>query len=246
MYFLKQFRGFFKIAKAYIKRARFQKLKRLFHTELIKTKYAYHFHWLGVRILQEPQDLQAFQEIIWKVKPELIIETGIAYGGSLVFSASMLALLEATGEIKKGEVAGVDVDFSYEKYNPKAILTHPLSKKIIMIEGSSTDKKIVERIAEIAKGRKTLIFLDSNHTHEHVLAELKAYAPLVSKGSYLMVGDTGIEDLSKKLKQKWGKGNPKTAVWEFLKENKNFEIDKEIESRLVMTGMPDGYLRRIK
>jgi cephalosporin hydroxylase len=235
-------------AKSYQKNDALQQAWQMFHKELVKAKYAYNFFWLGVPILQAPQDLQALQEIIWEVKPDLIIETGIAYGGSLIFSASMVAILEVCGEIKKGDVLGIDVDI--RPHNKEAILAHPLSKKITMFEGSSIDEKIIARVKEFAKNKKrVMVCLDSNHTHAHVLAELRAYAPLVSIGSYCIVGDTGIEDLPVGIisNRPWGKGNnPKTAVWEYLKENSNFEIDKMMDSKLILTGSPDGYLKCTK
>jgi len=187
------------------------------------------------------------QEIIWKVKPDLIIETGIAWGGSLIFSASMLAVLEYCDLIENGQVLGIDIDI--RSHNKEAILAHPLSKKITMFEGSSIDEKMINKVKAFAKNKKRIMLcLDSNHTHDHVLAELNAYAALVTQGSYCMVGDTGIEDLPDGMitDRPWGKGNnPKTAVWEFLKKNKNFIIDKTIESKLLFTGSPDGYLKRV-
>ncbi len=178
-------------AISYQKDDALQQAWQIFHKELVKAKYAHNFFWLGVPIIQAPQDLQASQEIIWEVKPDLIIETGIAYGGSLVFSASMLAILEVCGEIEKGDVIGIDIDI--RPHNRKAILAHPLSRKITMFEGSSIDDEIIARVREFAKAKeRVFVCLDSNHTHEHVLAELRAYAPLVSIGSYIMVGDTGI------------------------------------------------------
>jgi cephalosporin hydroxylase len=225
-----------------------QEARQNFHDELVKAKYAYNFFWLGVPIIQEPQDIQALQEIIWEVKPDLIIETGIAWGGSIIFSASMLTLLEASGEIEKGDVIGIDIDI--RSHNKAAILDHPLSKKITMLEGSSTDPEIINKVTELAKNKKkVMVCLDSNHTHDHVLAELKAYSPLISLGSYIIVQDTGVEDLpaGSTSERPWGKGNnPKTAVWEFLKENDHFKIDKIIESKLILTGSPDGFLKRIK
>ncbi len=218
------------------------------HERIAKTKYAYSFFWLGIPVIQLPQDLQALQEIIWDVKPDLIIETGIAWGGSLIFSASMLVLLEVCGEIEKGDVIGIDIDI--RSHNKEAILAHPLSKKITMFEGSSIDEGIIRKVTELAKSKKrVLVYLDSNHTHDHVLAELRAYASLVGVGSYCIVGDTAIENVPGGTipGSPWGKGNnPKTAVREFLKENNNFEIDKIIESKLILTGSPDGYLKRIK
>ena len=212
------------------------------------TKYAYNFSWLGRPIIQFPQDMIALQEIIWEVKPDMIIETGIAHGGSLIFSASMLNLLEACGEIEDGKVLGIDIDI--REHNKKAIEVHPMSKKITMFQGSSIDEEMIKKVHAFAKkGKKILVCLDSNHTHEHVLAELKAYAPLVSIGSYCCVFDTIIEDMPKDCfpDRPWGKGNnPKTAVWEYLKECDDFQIDKNIENKLLITVAPDGYLRKIK
>lgn len=220
-----------------------------FHEQIVKTKYAYNFFWLGVPIIQEPQDLQALQEIIWDVKPDLIIETGIAWGGSILFSASMLVILEACGQIENGEVLGIDIDI--RSHNKESILAHPLSRKITMLEGSSIDHEIITKVENFAKNKKrVMVCLDSNHTHDHVLKELRAYSPLVSIGSYCMVGDTGIEDLPPKttaMDRPWGKGNnPKTAVWEFLKENNDFKIDNTMDSKLIITGSPDGYLKRVR
>ncbi|MBI2041838.1 MAG: cephalosporin hydroxylase family protein [Candidatus Nealsonbacteria bacterium] len=246
---LKQFRlDVVKRAAAYQNNKPLQQARQNLHNEMVKAGYAYNFFWLGVPIIQPPAEIQGLQEIIWEVKPDLIIETGIAHGGSLVFSASMLALLETCGKIKNGQVIGIDIEI--RPHNKKAILAHPLSKKITMMEGSSIDSKIIKRVVELAKNKKrTMVCLDSNHTHDHVLAELKAYTSLVNIGSYCVVGDTGIEDLPAATvpDRPWSKGNnPKTAVWEFLKTNKNFKIDKVIESKLILTGSPDGYLKRIK
>jgi len=224
------------------------KAKDEFHKELNKIKYAYNFNWLGLKILQIPQDIQAMQEIIWEVKPEIIIETGVAHGGSLIFSASMLTLLEACGQIEKGRVIGVEYNL-YEE-NRKAIFEHPLGKKIYILNGSSVDYDIIKQIRSFVKRRsRVLVFLDSNHTHEHVLEELKEYSKFVSVGSYIIVNDTGIEDLPEEMSKDraWGKGNnPKTAIWEFMKTNDEFEIDFEIESKILITGQPSGYLRRVK
>lgn len=210
--------------------------------------YTYNFSWLGRPIIQYPQDMIALQEIIWEVKPDMIIETGIAHGGSLIFSASMLTLLEACGEIEKGRVLGIDIDI--REHNKKAIESHPLSKKITMYQGSSINESIIEKVHTFAqKGKRILLILDSNHTHEHVLAELEAYSNLVSVGSYCCVFDTVIEDMPKNSfpDRPWDKGNnPKTAVWEFLKTNEKFEIDNKIEDKILITVAPDGYLKRIK
>lgn len=211
-------------------------------------QYVYNFSWLGRPIIQSPQDIMALQEIIWNVKPDIIIETGIAHGGSLILSASMLTLLEACGEIENGQVLGIDIDI--REHNKKAIEAHPMSKKITMFQGSSIDKEMIENVRQfIKKGKKILVCLDSNHTHEHVLAELKAYAPLVSVGSYCVVFDTLVQDMPSEFSKErpWGKdNNPKTAVWEYLRENDNFEIDKNIENKILITVAPSGYLKRVK
>jgi len=214
----------------------------------IRSKYSYNFSWLGRPIIQYPQDIVAMQEIIWDVKPDLIIETGIAHGGSLIFSASLLALLEITGKIKKGKVLGIDIDI--REHNRVEIEKHPLARKIKMIQGSSIDEDIIRKAYGFAKNFNNIfVILDSNHTHKHVLAELNAYAPLVSKGSYCVVFDTIIEDLPDDMfpDRPWGRGNnPKTAVREYLKSHSEFEIDKSIENKLLITVAPDGYLKRTK
>jgi cephalosporin hydroxylase len=206
-------------------------------------KYAYNFSWLGRPIIQVPQDIIAMQELIWNIKPEFIIETGIAHGGSLIFYASML---ELTG---KGKVIGIDIDI--RKHNREAIEKHPLYRRIEMIEGSSISIQVVEKVKEkVGNSKNVLVCLDSNHTHEHVLKELELYTPFITKGGYCVVFDTGIEDFSSNDvsgTRPWGPGNnPKTAVWEFLKKNDRFEIDKNIDSKLLITAASEGYLRCIK
>lgn len=206
-------------------------------------RYSYNFSWMGTRIIQFPQDIIAMQEIIWKVKPDLIVETGIAHGGSLVFHSSMLELIGG-----QGEVIGIDVDI--REHNRAEIEKHPMFKRIRILEGSSLDDGIVKKIYEHAKNKKgILVVLDSNHTRDHVFRELQLYSPLVTKGSYLIVLDTAIEDMPEDFfpDRPWGKdNNPKTAVRDFLKTNDRFEIDKEIESRVLITVAPDGYLKCIK
>lgn len=207
-------------------------------------KYTYNFTWLGRPIIQYPQDMVALQEIIWSVNPDLIIETGIAHGGSLVFSASILELLGGNGH-----VLGIDIEI--REHNRIEIEKHPMKKRITMIEGSSVDENIVKQVHKHAAGKeRVMVILDSNHTHEHVIRELRAYAQLVTKDSYLIVFDTAIEDMSEDHNwngRPWGKGNnPKTAVWEFLKEHDGFVIDKSIDSKLLITVASDGYLKRIK
>jgi len=209
----------------------------------ITHKYSYNFFWLGRPIIQYPQDIIAMQEIIWRVKPDLIVETGIAHGGSLIFHASMLELLGGSRA-----VVGVDVDI--RAHNRVEIEKHPMFKRITMIEGSSVDENIAQEVCDFAKDKKQiLVVLDSMHTHDHVLRELELYSPLVTKESYLVVFDTVIEDMPADFfpDRPWGKGNnPKTAVWEFLKNNKRFEIDKMIENKLLITVAPDGYLKCVK
>jgi len=229
--------------------------------------YAQNFSWLGRPVIQVPQDIYAAQEIIWRVRPDLIIETGIAHGGSLVLSASMLALIDYCDAAQRGEslrpgqshrqVLGIDIDI--RAHNRAALQAHPLGSLIRMIEGSSIDDAVIRQVHEAARGRqRVLVMLDSNHTHEHVLAELRAYAPLVSPDSYCIVWDTGVEDLPDGFvtNRPWGKGNnPKTAVFAYLREIAGgaadpqgralrFEIDKTIEHKIAISASPDGFLRR--
>ena len=224
----------------------------------IESKYSYNFTWLGRPIIQYPQDMVAIQELVWKVKPDLIIETGIAHGGSLILSASMLALLDMCDATKTGtsidprcpgrKVLGIDIDI--RSYNRTAIEAHPLACRIDMIQGSSIDQSIIAQVRRYAEGyKRVFICLDSNHTHDHVLAELNAYAPLTSVESYCVVFDTLIEDLPEGTfsDRPWGKGNnPKTAAVEYLSTHPEFEIDKKIENKLQITVAPGGYLKRIR
>jgi cephalosporin hydroxylase len=220
-----------------------QDLTARWFTESVKKRYSYNFSWMGRPIIQYPQDIIAMQELIWQVKPDLIVETGVAHGGSCIFYASMLELLG-----NDGQVIGIDIDI--RQHNRLEIENHPMFKRIILLEGSSTSDEIVGEVNLIAKGyNRALVVLDSLHTHEHVLQEMNLYSPLVKKGSYMVVFDTVVEDLPDEFfpDRPWGKGNnPKTAVWEFLKTNDRFEIDSEIESKLLITVAPDGYLRCIK
>lgn len=213
------------------------------------SKYAYNFTWFGRPVIQIPQDTMTFQELIWSVKPDLIIETGIAHGGSLVFSASMLALLELFGLIDHPMVVGVDIDI--RQHNRAAIVQHPASKWIQMIEGSSVSPEVISQIYAIAKEKKRImVFLDSNHTHAHVLAELRAYAPLVTKDSFCVVADTGIEDIDPSLVaqgREWCKGNsPKSALNDYLKDNDDFVIDHFYHEKAWVTSAPGGFIRKIK
>ena len=221
-------------------------------------KYSYHFEWLGRPVIQYPQDIVGMQEIIWSIKPDLIIETGIAHGGSLIFSASMLAQLDMCDAIDAGisfnpkesrrRVLGIDIDI--RAHNREAIEMHPMASRIQMIQGSSTAPEVVGQVKQVASGyNRILVCLDSNHTHEHVLAELEAYAPLTSLGSYCVVFDTIIEDLPADMfpDRPWGPGdNPKTAVREYLKSHTEFEIDKSIQHKVLITVAPDGFLKRTR
>jgi cephalosporin hydroxylase len=204
--------------------------------------YSYNFSWLGRPIIQYPQDIVAMQEIIWRVRPDLIIETGVALGGSLVFYASMLELLGA------GQVIGIDIDI--RAHNRKAIEAHSMTKRIELIQGSSISPEVFEKVQARASTAKTvLVALDSSHTHEHVLAELRLYSRLVTPGSYLVVFDTVIEDMPANAfpDRPWGIGNnPKTAVREFLKQNSAFEVDRLVHEKLLLSVAPEGYLRRVR
>lgn len=212
-----------------------------FFNRVCEHKYSYHFTWMGRPIIQFPQDIIAMQEIIWQVRPQLIIETGIAHGGSIVFYASILDL------IGEGKVVGIDVEIRPD--NRRAIESHPMFKRIRLIEGSSVDSHVVDEARRLAEGQRTLVVLDSNHTHEHVLAELQLYGPLVSVESYCVVMDTVIEDMPSDSfpDRPWGRGNnPKTAVWEYLRTHPEFEIDSGIQQKLLITVAPDGYLKRVR
>jgi cephalosporin hydroxylase len=233
-------------------------LSKIWVREIIPYNYAHNFRHLGRPIIQAPQDIVAVQEIIWEQKPDLIIETGIAHGGSLVLSASMLALLDMADAIEKGAVFDprqsnrkvVGVDIEIRPHNRLAIETHPMATRIQLVEGSSVAPDIIKQVHEAAAGfKRVMVCLDSNHTHAHVLAELSAYASLVSTNSYCIVFDTGIEDLPAHFygDRPWGKGNnPKTAVWEFLRTHPEFEVDKGIEQKLLITSAPDGFLKRVR
>ena len=223
-----------------------QALSRIWLREITPHRYPYNFSWMGRPIIQLPQDIVAMQELIWTIQPDLIIETGIAHGGSLIFSASMLELNAACGGPKDAHVLGVDIDI--RSHNRDAITAHPMFKRISMIQGSSVEPAVVEQVKARAKDkRRVLVCLDSNHTHDHVLAELNAYAPLASVGSYCVVFDTLIEDMPAEMfgDRPWGPGNsPKTAVREYLKSHPEFQIDKQLDHKLLISVAPDGYLKR--
>jgi cephalosporin hydroxylase len=218
-------------------------LSSQFFAKSCEYKYSYNFSWLGRPIIQYPQDIIAMQEIIWQVKPDLIVETGIAHGGSLIFHASLLEMIGG-----EGQVLGIDVDI--REHNRVEIEQHRMFKRIEIIQGSSVDAGIVGEVSRFVAGKqRVLVVLDSNHTHEHVSRELELYSPFVTKDSYLVVFDTVIEDMPEDFfpDRSWGKGNnPKTAVWEFLRHTDRFVIDEEYNSKLLITVAPDGYLRCVK
>ncbi len=204
-------------------------------------KYSYNFSWMGRPIIQYPQDMIAMQELIWDIKPDLIIETGIAHGGSLIYYASLMEL------IGKGEIVGIDIDI--RAHNRAEIEAHPMFKRITLLEGSSLSAEIAEQVKKLAADKQTImVSLDSNHTHDHVLEELRLYAPYTSIGSYCVVFDTIVEDMPKAMYDRpWDVGNnPKTAVWEYLRENDSFEINEEIDNKLLISVAPQGYLKRVK
>ncbi len=209
---------------------------------IVKYKYSYNWTWFGRPIIQLPQDVMAMQMLLFALQPDIIVETGVAHGGSLVLYASLLELMG------HGRVVGVDIEI--RPHNRAAIEAHPLAKRIQLIEGSSIEPAIVSRVRdEVAGARTVLVVLDSNHTHEHVAAELAAYSSLVTLGSYLVIFDTVIDDLPRSdfPDRSWGPGNsPKSAVHQFLTGNDRFVIDQELESRLLLTVAPDGFLKRVK
>ena len=234
-----------------------QALSRVWIREATPYKWSYNFSWFGRPAIQLPNDAWALQELVWKVRPDLIIETGIAHGGSLIYSASLLALLDMCDATERGEmldprkparkVLGIDIDI--RPHNREAIEAHPLFPRIDMIEGSSIAADTIAKVRDIASGyKRIMVCLDSNHTHDHVLAELEAYAPLVTAESYCIVFDTLVEDMPEHLStdRPWGPGNsPKSAVHAFLKTNAHFEIDSRIDKKLLITVAPDGFLKRI-
>jgi cephalosporin hydroxylase len=247
----------------------FIELSNVWNQAAIRHGYFQNFTWLERPVIQGPQDLYATQELIWACRPDLVIETGIAHGGSLVMSASMLALLDYCDAIEanttldpkasRRKVVGVDIDI--RPHNRAAIDAHPMRHKIHSIQGSSVAPDTAEQVAAQARDyERVMVFLDSNHTHDHVLEELELYAPYVSKGSYCVVWDTGVEDLPDEMcaDRPWGKGNnPKTAVWEYMRRLKDegrkardggdlrFEYDHTIEHKIMITASPDGFLKRV-
>jgi cephalosporin hydroxylase len=235
----------------------FKDLSRQWLQASMDKKYVYNFDWLGRPIIQYPQDMVGIQELVWQVRPDLIIETGIAHGGSLVLSASLLAMLDMCDAIESGatldprqsarKVIGIDIDI--RPHNRAAIEAHPMASRIQMVQGSSVAPDVVAQVHAAAQGyKKVLVFLDSMHTHDHVLGELDAYAPLVTKGSYCVVFDTFVEDMPPNffLNRPWDVGNnPKTASRQWLKSHPEFTVDSAAESRLMVTVAPEGFLKRV-
>ena len=219
-------------------------------------KYVYNFDWMGRPIIQYPQDMIAVQELIMSTRPDVVIETGIAHGGSLVLSASMLALLDLADAIESGatlnprlsarKVIGIDIDI--RPHNRKAIEAHPMSSRIELIEGSSVDSRTIARVKERAAGAKRImVMLDSMHTHDHVMRELDAYGPLVTKGGYCVVFDSFVEDMPRGFfaDRPWDVGNnPRTALRKWLVSHPEFEVDTVLQNKLMVTVAPEGFLRR--
>ncbi len=242
----------------YKKNKNFTQIAQKFMIESVKNKYSYNFSWLSRPIIQYPQDIINIQELIWDLKPDCIIETGIAHGGSVIFNASLLCLLELENSKNENnifdyanplrKVYAVDIDI--REHNLNEINNHFLKNRIELFEGSSIDKKIFNKIKKSVRGfKKILVILDSNHSHDHVLNELKLYSDLVSKDSFCIVMDTIIDDLPKSLSpdRPWGPNNsPKSAVKEFLKTNKLFQIETKFEEKALITVAPSGFLKRIK
>ncbi len=221
---------------------------RALHRAMGAHNYFHHFSWAGLPIIQCPQDVVQMQELVWRIQPELIVETGVARGGSLMLYASLLELNAACGGPLNAKVLGIDIDI--RKHNRTKIEAHPLFKRVSLIEGSSVSSDVIDKVKTVARGKaKVIVCLDSNHTHDHVLAELEAYARLTSVGSYCVVFDTIVDEFPAESYRNapWGPGNnPKTAVIEFLKSHPEFEIDKSIQYKLLMTAAPDGFLKRIR
>lgn len=245
-----------KSIETYPKNKRWTEISNDWLVQSFYNKYMYNFEWMGRPIIQTPTDIIAMQELVWETKPDLIIETGIAHGGSLILSASMLALLDLFDAIELGatinpressrKVIGIDIDI--RRHNRDAIEAHPLASFIQMIEGSSISHDVVEKVRNEAKSyQRIMVCLDSNHTHEHVLEELELYSPMTTPGNYCLVFDTIVEDLPADMfpDRPWGPGNnPKTAVWEFLEKHPEFFIDENTQKKLLLTVAPDGFLKR--
>lgn len=243
--------------QSYAKDTSFQALSREWLQASMQRQYVYNFDWLGRPIIQYPQDMVAMQDLVWRVRPDLIIETGIAHGGSLVLSASLLAMLDMCDAIEAGgmfdprfsrrRVVGIDIDI--RAHNRAAIEAHPMASRITMVQGSAVAPEVVAQVHDIAQGyQRVMVCLDSMHTHDHVVGELNAYAPLVSSGSYCVVFDTFVENMPPGffVDRPWDVGNnPQTAVKEWLRSHPEFSVDSDMEQRLQVTVAPQGFLRRM-
>lgn len=221
---------------------RMREVSREWFNRSFEHRYPYNFSWLGRPIIQYPQDIIGIQEVIWSVKPRAVVETGIAHGGSLILSSSILELIGGDGI-----VVGVDIDI--RSHNREAIEQHPMYKRIRMIQGSSIDQSIVDQVYGLVQDRSpVVVILDSNHTHDHVLKEMQHYAPLVKQGSYMVVLDSCVEFMKHDAfpDRPWKVGdNPYTAIHEFLKSNPRFQIDQELEDKLLVSAAPSGWLKCI-
>lgn len=211
-------------------------------TRADRYNFSYQWSWLGLPIIQMPMDIVAIQEVVWETRPTVIIETGIARGGSLIFLASLLQM------IGEGQVLGIDIDI--RPHNRTRIEEHPLSERISLIEGSSTSPEVMAAVSSVVSPQdRVMVILDSDHTHAHVLDELRLYAPLVTAGQYLIVSDTVVEDIPEQAHRPrpWGPGNnPKTALSEYLRECDRFEVDAFLDAKLLETSSPGGFLRCIR
>jgi cephalosporin hydroxylase len=232
------------LRKKYLKKQEISKNKNLSKLVnlLMETKYVYHFNWLGVPTIQFPSDLIVIQEILIKYKPDIVIETGVAHGGSLLFYSSILSMVK-----KKYKVLGVDIKIKLN--NKKRLFSKPLSSNIKLFEKNSIDSGLFKKIKKIVKEKKVIVILDSNHSHDHVLKELNMYSQLIKKNGYIIVMDTVTEFIDKKHVNKgrdFGKGNsPYTAVKFFLKTNSKFIIDKDYENKSLITSAPSGFIKKI-
>jgi cephalosporin hydroxylase len=231
------------LRKKYLKKQEISKNKNLSKLVnlLMETKYVYHFNWLGVPTIQFPSDLIVIQEILVKYKPDIVIETGVAHGGSLLFYSSILSMIK-----KKYNVLGIDIKI--KSNNKKRLFSKPLSRNIKLFEKNSIDSSLFKKITKIVKEKKIIVILDSNHSHDHVLKELNMYSQLIKKNGYIIVMDTVTEFIDKKHVNKgrdFGKGNsPYTAVKVFLKTNSKFIIDRDYENKSLITSAPSGFLKK--
>lgn len=244
--------------EGYKKDSEFQTLSQDWLRESMQRRYVYNFDWLGRPIIQYPQDMAAVQELIWSTRPDVVIETGIAHGGSLILSASILALLDLCDATEAGEmldprnpkrrVIGVDIDI--RPHNRDGIEAHPMATRIQMFEGSSIDPSVVARVRDaVGDANRVMVCLDSMHTHDHVLAELEAYGPMVTAGCSLVVFDSFVENMPEKFfaDRPWDVGdNPMTALHKWLPAHPEFEVDKSMDAKLQITVAPNGYLRRVR